>query len=164
MQIINTFDLILIIIFILFIIRGYTRGFIEQISVISGLIISFYLAIKFYPEMHTALRPYMDLSRNMLDFISFAIIFIIFNILIHLIGEGAKGFLDFIFLKPVDQLAGAFLGFVKGLIIIYILLLFSAQIPYRKINILLESSFLAEHLLEMSPVIQKSLENFFRRP
>lgn len=157
-------DLILIIFFLLFIIRGYNKGFVNQMSVILGLFISFYLALKYYPQLHNLLLSYLELSRRLLDFISFSIIFIFFNIVIHLLGEGIKNVFDLLFLKPLDSLAGAFLGLVKGMILIYLVLLFSDQIPYQKIETMLDSSLLAGQILDMSPIIQKSLEDFFKRP
>ena len=164
MQIINLFDFILIVFFLLFIIRGYKEGFIEQISIILGIVVSFYLAIRFYPEIHILLIPYFDLSARLLDFISFSLIFIIFNILIHLLTESLKNIFNILFLKSIDQLAGAFLGFIKGFLIIYLLVLFVNQIPYNKLRILVDNSIVAEYFLDMTPIIQNSLENFFKKP
>ena len=164
MQSLNILDLILVILFLLFIINGYKDGFIEQISVILGIVISFYFAIRFYPEMEVLLVPYFDIPQRLLEFISFALIFIILNILIHLLAEGLKSILDLLFLKSLDQLMGAFLGLIKGVLILYLLILFINQIPYTKVRNIVNNSIIAKYFLDMSPKIQNSLENFFRKP
>ncbi|MGM0437140.1 MAG: CvpA family protein [Bacillota bacterium] len=164
MQSLNVLDLILILFFLLFIINGYKNGFIEQISVILGIVISFYFAIRFYPEMEVLLVPYFDIPERLLEFISFSLIFIILNILIHLLAEGIKNILDLLFLKSLDQLMGAFLGLIKGILILYLLILFINQIPYTKVRNLVDNSIIAKNFLEMNPKIQNSLENFFKKP
>ena len=164
MQSLNILDLILVLLFLLFIINGYKDGFIDQISVILGIVISFYFAIRFYPEMEVLLVPYFDIPKRLLEFMSFALIFIILNILIHLLADGLKSILDLLFLKSIDQLMGALLGLIKGFLILYLLVLFINQIPYIKVRNLVNNSIIANYFLDMTPKIQNSLENFFRKP
>ncbi|MGM0410348.1 MAG: CvpA family protein [Bacillota bacterium] len=164
MNILNILDLTLIIFFLLFIINGYKKGFIEQVSVILGLVIAFYLAINFYHEARSLIVPYFDLPKTLLDFIAFALIFIIFNILIHILAEGLKSLFDLLYLKPLNRLAGAFLGFIKGALILYLLVLFLKQIPYSEIQLMIDDSLISNYFLDLTPIIQESLNDFFKKP
>lgn len=98
----------------------------------------------------------------MLQFISFAVIFIVVNIVIHILGITLKKIVDSIFLQPVDHAAGFVLGIFKAGVIIYLLILILAQIPYQKINDVLNDSFLAGKIIEASPLIQSKIEEIFR--
>jgi membrane protein required for colicin V production len=57
---------------------------------------------------------------------------------------------------------GFLLGIVKAGIIVYLLILILAQIPYQKINDVLNDSFLATRIIEASPLIQSKIEEIFR--
>ena len=70
--------------------------------------------------------------------------------------------MDAIFLQPVDRAAGFLLGIAKAGIIVYLLILILGQIPYQKINDVLNESFLASRIIEASPYIQSKIEQIFR--
>lgn len=108
------------------------------------------------------LKPYLDLSTSLLQFISFAVIFIVVNIVIHVLGITLKKIVDAIFLQPVDRVAGFLLGIFKAGIIVYLLILILAQIPHPKVDDVLSQSFFAERIIEASPLIQSKIEEIFR--
>ncbi len=157
-------DLIIAILLLYFILRGYKKGFIQQTSTILGLLIALYMAIRLYQSFTIYLEPYLDLSYSLLNFISFAIIFIVFNIVIHILGVVAKNILKLIFLEPLDHVAGAALGMIKGGLLAYLLVLFLSEIPYTQVNNFLDNSLLASNIRELSPVIHQSIRNLFYRP
>lgn len=142
--------------------NGFRRGFIDQTSTILGLIAALFVAVRQYQYFETLLEPYLDLSPSMLQFISFTAIFIVVNIVIHVLGISLKRLTDAIFLQPVDKAAGFILGLLKAGIIIYLLILIMAQIPYSRVNNVLEESFLAQRVIEASPFIQSKIEEIFR--
>ncbi|PTV93714.1 membrane protein required for colicin V production [Halanaerobium saccharolyticum] len=162
MDIINFLDLIILVILLFFAFNGFRRGFIDQISTILGLLAALFVAVRQYQYFTQFLEPYLDLSISLLQFISFAVIFIVVNIVIHVLGITLKKIVDSIFLQPVDRALGFLLGLVKGGIIIYLLVLILVQIPYQKINDVLNNSFLASRIIEASPLIQSKIEEIFR--
>ncbi|MFW5719357.1 MAG: CvpA family protein [Halanaerobium sp.] len=162
MDIINFLDIIILVLMLFFAFNGFRRGFIDQTSTILGLIAALFVAVRQYQYFETLLEPYLDLSPSMLQFISFTAIFIVVNIVIHVLGISLKRLTDAIFLQPVDKAAGFILGLLKAGIIIYLLILIMAQIPYSRVNNVLEESFLAQRVIEASPFIQSKIEEIFR--
>ena len=162
MEIINFLEIIILVVMRFFTYNGFRRGFIDQTSTILGLVAALFVAVRQYDYFQTLLEPYLDLSTSLLQFISFAVIFIVVNIVIHVIGISLKRMTDAIFLKPVDKAAGFLLGLFKAGIIIYLLILIMAQIPYSKVNGVVEDSFLAQRVIEASPFIQSKIEEIFR--
>ena len=142
--------------------NGFRRGFIDQTSTILGLIAALFVAVRQYDYFRVLLEPYLDLSTSLLQFISFAVVFIVVNIAIHVVGITIKRIIDAIFLKPVDRAAGFILGLIKSGIIIYLLVIIMVEIPYQNINDVVEQSFLGSRLLEASPYIQSQIEELFR--
>ena len=162
MDIINFLDIIILVIILFFAYNGYRRGFIDQTSTILGLLAALFVAVRQYEYFTQFLEPYLDLSLSMLQFISFAVIFIVVNIVIHVLGIVLKKIVDAIFLQPVDRGLGFLLGIIKAGIIIYLMILILAQIPYQNINDVLNESFLASRIIEASPFIQSKIEEIFR--
>jgi membrane protein required for colicin V production len=155
-------DVIIFIVLLYFILRGYNRGFIKQTSTILGLLIALFIAINQYQNFKQLLIPFLNVSEGMLQFISFAVLFILVNIIIHILGIIAKNILNLIFLGPLDHIIGAALGLLKGGIFSYLIVLVLSQIPYSNVEHVLESSLLAKSFLDMTPLIHNNLQDFFR--
>ncbi len=144
-----------------FILRGYHKGFIKQTSTILGLLIALVIAIKQYQNFQVYLEPYLDVSLSMLQFISFAVIFIIFNLVVHILGLVLKNIINLIFLDPVDHIAGAVLGLLKGGILVYFFVLILMQVPLLELKEIVDKSFLASNILEMTPLIHQNIKEIF---
>ncbi|MFW6390121.1 MAG: CvpA family protein, partial [Halanaerobiales bacterium] len=124
-------DIVIIILFLYFIVNGYRRGFIKQTSKILGLIVALIVAINQYQDFQVHLTPFLDVPPPVLQFISFAIIFVLFNLIIHILGAVLKQITNFLFLSPVDHLAGAVFGFIKSGILVYLAIFILSEIPYQ---------------------------------
>ena len=161
MQGITALDIILGVIFLYFFVRGFKKGFIKQTSTILGIIIALIVAIRYYENFQGFLVDFIDVSLPMLQFISFAIIFIVLNLVIHIIGMVIKNIIDIIFLEPVDRLLGGLLGVIKGGLLCYLLVLILDQIPYTQVVKIVDSSYLAGNLLKLTPIIQENIQNIF---
>jgi len=157
----NVVDIIITVVFLYFIIRGYERGFIDQTSKIIGLFVALFVAIQNYESFNIYLEPYFELPLSVMYFMSFAIIFIAVNLVIHILGAVLKQAVNFLFLSLVDSTAGAILGLVKGGLLVYLLLFILNEIPHQGFLELLNSSYLARHMLEFTPLIQENMEEFF---
>jgi len=161
LQGITALDIILGVIFLYFFVRGFKKGFIKQTSTILGIIIALIVAIRYYENFQGFLIDFIDVSLPMLQFISFAIIFIVLNLVIHIIGMIIKNIIDIIFLEPVDRLLGGILGVIKGGLLCYLLVLILDQIPYTQVVKIVDSSYLAGNLLKLTPIIQENIQNIF---
>ncbi|MFW6022213.1 MAG: CvpA family protein [Halanaerobiaceae bacterium] len=154
-------DIIILIIFVYFCIGGFNKGFIKQTSTIMGILLAFIISMNFYISFVPVIEPYLDISPALMQFISFTVLFCLVNLIVHLVGTVFKKVLDALFLKPVDQVAGAVLGLVKGFILSYLLVVMLSHIPYVSLTQNLSNSFLAVKILDMTPYLQNSLQNIF---
>lgn len=99
MDIINFFDIIILVMMLFFAYNGFRRGFIDQTSTILGLIAALFVAVRQYDYFRVLLEPYLDLSTSLLQFISFVVVFIVVNIAIHVVGITIKRIIDAILFK-----------------------------------------------------------------
>lgn len=140
--------------------RGYAKGFIKQTSTIVGIVVALMVAINYYHNFGLYLNNFLDYSEEVLQFVSFAVLFIGVNIVIHMIGFILKKVINLLFLEPIDHISGAVLGLLKGVILAYLLVLILSYIPYEAVTRMLDNSF-ASRLLDLSPIIQSKLETIF---
>ena len=71
-----TLDIILLCCFIPGIIRGLSKGFLEQALALAGVVLSVWAAFHFSNLVCSWLKPYLDVSETTLNVISFAIILV----------------------------------------------------------------------------------------
>ena len=162
MQGFTILDIIISVVIIFFTFNGYKKGFIKQTSKILGLLVALFVAIKQYQQFQTYLTPYLDVPPPVLHFISFALIFVLFNLVIHILGIVVKKIINFLFLEPLDHLAGAVLGLLKGGILIYLIVFILSEIPYDAVIKIVDESYLATSILEITPVLQQNLQEIFK--
>ena len=71
-----TLDIILLCCFIPGIIRGLSKGFLEQALALAGVVLSVWAAFHFSNLVCSWLKPYLDVSETTLNVISFAVILV----------------------------------------------------------------------------------------
>jgi len=152
-------DLFIILIVLYFLISGYRRGFIRQTAAVIGIIISVYMAFRFYLDLTDILVQYIDLSPTVLQFISFSLIFIVFNVAIHLLSDSLRSLFRKAYLEPVDNAGGFIMGGIKGILIVYLLVLILNEIPLPEVEEIITNSYLAGRLLNLTPVFQDLLND-----
>jgi len=119
----NLLDYIIIILMVFLIIRGVMRGFIREIFSLAGIVLGIWLAVLFQPQATEFIRPYLP-DGKYLPLLSvvglFAVIFITFNIAGWAVGLLFKK----AFLGWFDRILGACFAVVKGIVIIYVAMVF----------------------------------------
>lgn len=140
-------DIIIGIALIASIITGIVKGLIKEISVIIGIMFGFYIASQKSPALEQFLfksRP----SSSTHHIISFIIVFVIVLILIYLLGLLLQKAVQLVMLGWLDKILGGIFGFIKGLIIIWIILMLVTTILPNAINIVSKSK-LAIQIIEL---------------
>lgn len=153
-------DLGILILLIYFMINGFSSGFIKQTSLILGVLVAVIIAINYYQDFQQYIEPFFELSPQVMQLISFAILLIIVTLFIHILGLIIRNILKMLFLGPLDSIAGALLGLVKGLIIAYFFVLLLDQLPIQEVAELLERS-LASNLLSLTPILTENMQNIY---
>jgi len=119
----NLLDIAIIVIMIFFVVRGIFRGFFMEIASLAGVILGIVLGFRLHPRMTGILRPYLlSFDDFTLQLISFALIFTIVLLLCNLTGWIIKFILNKTSLGWADRGLGAGLSVLKGIIVVYVLM------------------------------------------
>ena len=120
-----TLDIILLICFIPGIIRGISKGFLEQALSLVGIVLSVWAAFKFSALVCSWLKPYLSLSETTLNVVAFALILIAVSIVVLLVAKLLTKVLEMSMLGWLDKILGlAFALVVNGLLLGVFIILF----------------------------------------
>ena len=117
---ITAFDVLALLIFVAFLVRGVWVGFIRQISSLIAMIGGFVLAGYFDSEFYRLILPYIDNSHTAF-LITYIVLFIAFFFLIKLAGLGLKKVMDVSLTTWFDRTVGGLFGIAKGIFFVSLL-------------------------------------------
>jgi membrane protein required for colicin V production len=120
---ITAFDVLVLIIFIGFLVRGIMIGFIRQISSLVAMIGGFVLAGYFDNEFYRLILPYIE-NSHMAFFLTYILLFVAFFYLIKLAGLGLKKVMDVSLTIWFDRTVGGLFGLIKGIFFTSLLFVF----------------------------------------
>ena len=121
----TTLDIILLCCFIPGIIRGISKGFLEQALALAGIVVSVWAAFRFSTLVSTWLKPYLDVSETTLNVISFALILVVISILVLLVAKLLTKVAELAMLGWLDKTLGLVLALaVNALVIGVFIILF----------------------------------------
>ncbi len=164
------FDLILILIVFGFVWFGFWFGLIHALGGLVGLIVGAAVASRWYDDLAEKILFLFGSQGNLAKVVSFLIIYIITNRLVgfifFIIGRILRPITHLPFLKTINRVAGAFIGFVEGSLTIGLILYFMTKFPIGWLMKFIENSKLAQHfinlakfLLPLLPEVLKKIES-----
>lgn len=124
-----TLDIVIVLIFLIFAIRGAMRGLARELCGLFSLLFSLFLAHTFYIQAAEKITGLFQISPSMGIFVAFILIFIGVYILFFIASYFIQLFLKSIHLGFVDKVSGAVLGPIKVLIFLAIISLLISQFP-----------------------------------
>ncbi len=161
---------------------GRRRGFVLQLIHLVGFFVAIFVAWRYYEPLASTIRlyiPYPDFSSNetigmIIDSfnaesvyysaIAFALLFFGAKIILHIIGS----MLDFVshlpFLNAINKLLGGILGFVEIYLLLFVLLFVATVIPIGDVQALLQSSVVAEFMINHTPYLSNWLNELWVSP
>jgi membrane protein required for colicin V production len=120
-----TLDIILLICFLPGIIRGLSKGFLEQALALVGIVLSVWAAFRFSSLVCTWIKPYLEVSETVLSVISFALILVVVALVAILVGKLLTKLLELAMLGWLDKVLGLVLALaVNALAIGVVIVLF----------------------------------------
>ena len=120
-----TIDIILLCCFIPGIIRGLSKGFLEQALALAGMVVSVWAAFHFSNLVCSWLKPYLDVSETLLNVISFAIILVGISVGVFLLAKLLTKVVELAMLGWLNKILGlVFALTVNALIIGIFIILF----------------------------------------
>ena len=120
-----TLDIILLICFLPGIIRGISKGFLEQALSLAGIVVSVWAAFKFSALVCTWLKPYLSLSETTLSVVAFALILVAVCLAVLIVAKLLTKVLEMSMLGWLDKILGlVFALVVNGLLLGVFVILF----------------------------------------
>ena len=144
----NFIDLIIIAIISYGIIRGYSKGLIVEISSFFGIFISFFIAGNIDNLLSQQIVKYINLNIDIVNIISFIIIFGLSYSLIIFFAKGFTKLAKIVYLGLLNSLMGSIFGGLKLLLILLIVTKVIFSINLLSFTIVSESSLMIQlHIL-----------------
>jgi uncharacterized membrane protein required for colicin V production len=129
----NIIDLSLLVVLGGFVLAGFWFGLIHMIGALLGLVLGTFLSSRFFEPLAQWLFSISDVNINLLRIVSFLFlnVFIVrlIGIAVHLIDKVFKVISIVPFMKTFNRLLGAALGLVEGVLVLGLLVYFSARFP-----------------------------------
>ncbi|MFP4687579.1 MAG: CvpA family protein [bacterium] len=117
----NWLDFLIIAVLFLSSFWSFRRGFILELFLFISLIIGLLSAVIFYPQAAPLFENFLS-GQQTINIFSFATMFIGTAAVCYICGLFIHKFIYFIKLGILDRLLGAFVGFLKALVVIVVLL------------------------------------------
>ena len=140
---------------------AFARGLIQELVTVVGVIGAALLAGRFYDDLSADLSFVMDAGATR-DLVAFAAIFggiVVVGQVLSMLLKGAAGVL---MLGPFDHLGGAVFGFVKGLLLVEVVLIAITTFPISEsATASVRGSALAPFFLDAVPVALELLPDEF---
>ena len=153
----NLVDLVIIAIISIGIIRGYSKGLIIEFSSFFGIFISFIISGNIDGVLSKELVKFINLNIDILDTVSFIIVFIISYSLIILFAKGFTKLAKIVYLGFLNSLMGGLFGGLKLLLILLIITKVIFSLNLMSASIVSESSLMIQlHIL--SEILFESFE------
>tara|TARA_B100001778_G_C18514577_1_gene595839 strand:+ start:362 stop:859 length:498 start_codon:yes stop_codon:yes gene_type:complete len=153
----NLVDLVIIAIISIGIIRGYSKGLIIEFSSFFGIFISFIISGNIDGVLSKELIKFINLNIDILDTVSFIIVFIISYSLIILFAKGFTRLAKIVYLGFLNSLMGGLFGGLKLLLILLIITKVIFSLNLMSFSIVSESSLMIQlHIL--SEILFESFE------
>ena len=114
----SVIDIVILIIFIPFIIRGIKLGFVVQAAAVAALIAGAWLAFHFSGLVAGWIAPAVHASEKVLQTIAFIIILILAIVLFHVIGKGLEKVVHLALLGWLDKLLGGIFAAIKVVLVL----------------------------------------------
>ena len=127
----NYIDVVLSIILISGIVRGFMKGFVYEIAVLGALFLGVYTAFKFSHLLTPWLSKAGDFSSGTVGFVSSLIMFLLVVTGILFLAKLFSGLADMAALGIFNKILGALFGLAKHILILSVLIYFFNQLDSK---------------------------------
>jgi len=116
----NQIDILIIVLTIISMIYGYSRGLIKEILSILSILIAVYISINVYPNISLFIKEYIEMAL-LADSISFALMFLFLYSLINIFSNFIVSSITNTPIRILDKNFGILFGFFRALLIFSLL-------------------------------------------
>ena len=140
----NTLDIFILILFVPGIVRGLSKGFVEQTLSLLGIILSVYMAYHYHGSVYTWLSAHFEISQTVLHIVGFAIVLAGVLIVILLLANRITAVVEKASLGWLNRSLGVVLSIVVTALVLSVIILL-----FNMVNV--------KFGLVKSPILQDSL-------
>ncbi len=132
----NTLDIIILICFLPGIIRGLSKGFLEQAVSLVGMVLSVWCAFKLRGLVCEAIAPHLEMSETLLNVVAFALILIGVSVLALILAKLFTKLVELMMLGWVNRLLGALTSCLVTLVVlgVVIVLFDTVNVKFGLVN------------------------------
>ena len=152
----NYIDIIIIIILILAMVRGFINGLVKEVFSLAALILGIWGAIRFSSFTAAKLYDYFDITGRYLGIIAFIITMLVIVVIIHLLGLLLHKLLEAVALGFINRLLGIVFGLLKSVLILSVIFSVLNAINVRRPFLpkdKIEQSMLYNPISDIAPAI-----------
>jgi membrane protein required for colicin V production len=128
----NWIDLIIVIILIISLVRGFIDGFVKEVASLAALILGIWGAIRLSSFTAGKLYDWFDMTGQYVGIIAFLITFGIIVIIIHFIGIIADKLINAVSLGFLNRILGIVFGLFKSVLIMSVFFVILNAIDERR--------------------------------
>jgi membrane protein required for colicin V production len=121
---VNWIDLSLILVLLLFGVRGYFKGLFREVLSLSGLVLGFMVAVRYNEAVAAVGETYWDVSPLILKGAAFIGVFFIVYFLLNLVGWLLHRSERALFFRTFNRVGGVAIGISKGAAVMALIVLF----------------------------------------
>ncbi len=154
-------SLVLLVFVGLMAVAGLRKGLVRQILSLVGLVASVMLALQYYDVAAEYILQYFAVPEGIATILGFAAVCLGVAAVISILGWIWGRLVKYSPVSVLDSLGGALFGFAKGALFAMIILFMVYALPFEGARQAIDSSSIARELMNLSPVIFKSLEDVF---
>jgi len=141
----NVMDVIIVIVVLIFTIRGYMRGFINEVFSFLIIMIGLIAAFLFYKPLSNLVYEFVN-NRDLSFILSFIFLFIFVTILLIMIRNVLLNLVESLNFSDADAVMGLVLGALKGTLLCGLVLIFLANHSILNIDRIIRSSFSFQYI------------------
>jgi uncharacterized membrane protein required for colicin V production len=179
---VNILDVILIVLLLISIWRGYRQGLVGQLVRVVSLALSFVVAFLYYRQVAAKLAEWVPLAKVdansslgqvvgfpfvqqvLYNIAAFALLSLAVGLTVRFIGGFLNGAAQLPVLSLVNQLAGGAIAFVKSGLILFLILTVATLLPIPAVQQTLNESLLASYVATHSSDVVQWVKEMIQNP
>ncbi|MEP6734373.1 MAG: CvpA family protein [Chryseolinea sp.] len=144
-------DILLAVIILIGIINGYKSGFVLELFSLLAVILGILGGFKLMGLGMIYLNSHFNINEKFLPYAAFGLVFVIIVIVVNLLGRAVKASVSKSLLGSVDQVAGAFLGLLRTVFMVSVMLWIGDSLHLRFLSNWSEDSKLYPMISSFAP-------------
>ncbi len=137
----NIIDVVIIVFVLIFCVKGYIKGFINEIFTLIIIVLGLTGSFLFYKPLSSSVFTFIE-NRSLSFIVSFLSIFVFITVVLIIIRNAITKMVDSFQLTNIDYLLGLLVGFIKGTVLIGAILIFLNNHPVMNLDIAINRSLI----------------------